>query len=86
MISRGGMSRDEHGNPVCSNGAWQMMLEASDLIEKLEKALKPFADAYEDTDEKDLDHWDIWEHSAAMGITIGDLRKAKEVLENVPTN
>lgn len=35
--SRGGLSKNEAGEVVISNGAWAMMLEAADEIEKLEQ-------------------------------------------------
>lgn len=34
VVSRGGLSKDEDGNPVLPNGAWAMMLYGSDLIEQ----------------------------------------------------
>lgn len=39
VMSRGGPSKDASGNPVLPNGAWQMMLDAADHIESLERKL-----------------------------------------------
>ena len=55
-----------------------LMIEAADRIEKLEAALRPFAewaDAYE-PDEGD-DHLTAWDHAP----TIGMLRAARKALE-----
>lgn len=38
ITNRGGMSRDADGNPVAPNGAWAMMLEAANEIERIRKA------------------------------------------------
>ena len=38
ITNRGGLSRDADGNPVAPNGAWAMMLEAADEIERTRKA------------------------------------------------
>lgn len=50
----------------------------SELIERLEAALKPFADAIDewgdDTDQPD--RWTTWEHPVAMCVTLGDFRRA----------
>nr|WMC99291.1 hypothetical protein RAR13_11600 [Aminobacter aminovorans] len=45
-------------------------------IAELETALAPFAEASKDFDAECLDQWDIWEHPAALNITVGDLRRA----------
>lgn len=37
--SRGGMAKDKFGKPVVVNGAWQMMCDAADRIEELEKII-----------------------------------------------
>lgn len=50
-------------------------------IEKLSAALKPFANQLEDgIDEKDRDRDHLWESSAAMDLTVGDIRWAAEAL------
>lgn len=36
---RGGLAKDEEGNIVLPNGAWAMMLEAADKLEKAEKLI-----------------------------------------------
>lgn len=56
--------------------------EAADEIERLRDALKPFADAVGDLHgQRDTDH--IWESPAAMNITVGNLRHARSVIEQV---
>ncbi|MFG1429401.1 hypothetical protein [Roseixanthobacter glucoisosaccharinicivorans] len=40
ITNRGGLSRDADGNLVAPNGAWAMMLEAADEIERLRRELK----------------------------------------------
>lgn len=47
---------------------------------QLEAALAPFAEAAECTDNPERDDAEIWEHSAAMCIKIGDLRRARKLL------
>lgn len=36
---RGGLAKDEDGNVVLPNGAWAMMLEAADMIDRMEEHL-----------------------------------------------
>jgi hypothetical protein len=43
------------------------------------EALKPFAEAAENLDDSHNDRFDIWESSAAMSITAGDLRHAHKL-------
>lgn len=50
-------------------------------IARLREALKPFAEAGDQLEESDRDRYAIWEHSAAMTIKCGDLRKARSALE-----
>ncbi len=38
--SRGGLAKDADGEPIVPNGAWAMMLEAADMIEKLDALRK----------------------------------------------
>lgn len=53
------------------------LLKAKDKrIAELQAALAPFAEASKDFDAECLDQWDIWEHPAALNITVGDLRRA----------
>jgi hypothetical protein len=40
ITNRGGLSRDADGNPVAPNGAWAMMLEAADEIERIRQNLE----------------------------------------------
>ena len=49
--------------------------------EKLRAALKPFADAADDIEHGDKDSYNLWEHPAAMWITIGDLRNCQRILD-----
>ena len=51
-------------------------------IAKLEAALKPFADSWDDDEAED--RWELWERPEAMCITIGDLRRARAALEQKP--
>ena len=51
-------------------------------LAKVEAALKPFAEADDLEDAQDC--WNIWEHPAAMNITIGNLRAAKAALISIP--
>lgn len=50
-------------------------------------ALKPFADAAEDLvdDNSYRDHDNLWETPAAMGLTHGDLRRARSALKREPS-
>lgn len=50
---------------------------AFERIETLETALKPFADASDELNDKNLDTHDLWDHFVTMTITAGDLRRAK---------
>ena len=47
---------------------------------RLSAAMKPFADAAENLDDSDKDHWDLWAHQAAMDLTVGCLREARAAL------
>lgn len=49
-------------------------------VERLREALKPFADAADDLLVAHRDNGEIWETSAAMSITAGDLRRARAAL------
>ena len=49
-------------------------------VAELEAALAPFAEAAECIDNPERDDAEIWEHSAAMCITIGNLRRARRLL------
>lgn len=49
-------------------------------IAELEAGLDPFDDASECLEPTDLDHYEIWEHPAAMNITAGHLRAARRAL------
>lgn len=51
-------------------------------IDKLYKILEPFAAAANDLDDQTENRSEIWELPAAMGITAGDLRKVRELMEN----
>lgn len=55
---------------------------ATAALAKAEAALKPFAEA--DDLEDAQDRWNIWEHPAAMNITIGHLRAARAALIQAP--
>lgn len=37
---RGGLAKDDNGNPIIENGAWALMLEAAQTIEELLTVLK----------------------------------------------
>ena len=50
-------------------------------IARLREALKPFADVVDDLDDDHTDDGKLWESPAAMGITAGDLRRARATLE-----
>jgi hypothetical protein len=45
------------------------------------EALKPFAQAADDLDESDRDEAHLWEHPAAMNITVGNLRRAAALVK-----
>lgn len=49
-------------------------------LAKAREALKPFAEASGNLDDDFRDKSDIWEHSSAMSITGGDLRRARSIL------
>jgi hypothetical protein len=49
-------------------------------VADMEAALAPFAEAAECIDNPERDEVEIWEHPAAMCITIGDLRRARKLL------
>jgi len=50
---------------------------------EMREALKPFAEA--DGDLEGVDRADIWEHPAALIITIGDLRAARAAIARATT-
>jgi hypothetical protein len=52
-------------------------------LEEAEGALEPFAEACDDLDESDKDKWHIWEHPAALNISIADLRAARRTLASL---
>ena len=52
----------------------------ADLAEAVE-ALRPMANGAFGLDGKDRNDAEIWEHSSAMNITIGDLRRAAAIVE-----
>lgn len=47
----------------------------------LREGLRPFSDAVDDLDEGDADAAHIWEAPVAMGLTVGDLRRARALLQ-----
>lgn len=49
--------------------------------EEMIEALRPFAEAADDLDEKHHDSTDIWEAPAAMSIKAGHLRRAAALLQ-----
>jgi hypothetical protein len=49
---------------------------------KLLKAIDPFVRAATTLEPADKSSWDLWEHSSAMEITIGDLRSAYDAAED----
>ncbi|WP_156359912.1 hypothetical protein [Sphingomonas sp. Leaf10] len=59
-------------------------LEAAARIEALEAALRPFAEAADDLDDKHRDSSPIWEAPAALGIDAGHLRDAQKLLAKGP--
>lgn len=56
--------------------AYQAIREARLLVD----ILRPFAEAADDLDEADKDGSHIWESAAAMNITAGNLRAARDAL------
>jgi hypothetical protein len=50
----------------------------------LREALEPFARAAESLDDDHKDRSEIWESGAAMEISAGDLRRAREVVSSPP--
>lgn len=50
-------------------------------LESAEEALRPFAVAADDLDDDHKDGADIWEASASLDITAGDLRRARTFLQ-----
>lgn len=48
--------------------------------QELVDALRPFANAADDLDDETKDESEIWEMPAAMSITAGALRKARDVV------
>lgn len=53
-------------------------------IEALEAGLRPFADAAENIEDTQRDTSEVWEHPAALCITLGDLRRARSLLPEAP--
>lgn len=60
ITNRGGLSRDADGNPVAPNGAWAMMLEAADEIERLRTDLEELATAIVENVSPNLDEAGVW--------------------------
>lgn len=63
--------------------AWERKEANAHLIAAapaLYEALEPFANVYEETCDDERDDRSLWDHAAAMGITIGDLRAAAAAL------
>lgn len=48
--------------------------------QRMEVALRPFAEAADDLDDDAKDRHEIWENPAAMSITCGDIRRARAIL------
>ena len=48
--------------------------------DRLREVLKPFADAAENLDDNDKDHWGLWDHPASMDLTVKCLRDAHAAL------
>jgi hypothetical protein len=48
-------------------------------VRELREALEPFKEAADQLDDDFRDVSDIWEHSSAMSITGGDLKRARSV-------
>lgn len=73
-----GSDLDSFGVKSLAIAAWNRRADDSKdkRIAELETALAPFAEASKDFDAECLDQWDIWEHPAALNITVGDLRRA----------
>ncbi len=55
---------------------------AREQIAQLREALEPFARALDEwmDDPQQPDHWNTWEHPLAIGVTIGDFRRARAAL------
>lgn len=53
-------------------------------VKRLRDALEPFREAAACLDNPNPDNMEIWEHSAAMCITAGDLRRARKALSAKP--
>ena len=60
---------------------FEQLANALDQLEKARSALEPFAEAVENLDDAHRDSSSIWESSAAMSITAGDLRRARAAHE-----
>lgn len=72
----------------CINALPQLLdLAALGLLvrEGGKEVLRPFAEAAECLDNPNPDNMEIWEHSAAMCITAGDLRRARKFLRTLET-
>lgn len=72
-------SLDRDGMP----NAALYMRQAADRIEALGAGLRPFKRAIDDwgDDARQPDRWNIWEHPTATGITLGDLRRARDLVK-----
>ena len=67
---------------VGSHPVQQALGDSADTIQALVKALEPFEKAIDDSEEQ-RDDQIIWEASAAMAITFGDLRRARTELSKL---
>lgn len=56
--------------------------EQKATIARLREALEPFANAVDCLDDPMRDTSEIWEHSSAMAITAGDLRRARTAISH----
>ncbi len=67
---------------VQSEQAWKARATAAEAqVAAMREGLLPFAEAADDIDDvsRDADH--MWEHPAAMSVTAGDFRRARDLVK-----
>lgn len=57
-----------------------LIRKQAERIERLEKALRPFAEAAANMDGDEHDGMSIWESPEALSLTFGNLRRARQAL------
>lgn len=76
-----GICQGEAVAETIAEGAANKIVQLKAGLTEAIEALRPFADAAFGLNDTECSSYDIWEHSTAMNITVGDLRRAKEIVE-----